>query len=48
MFLLGELAEVVGTGAAITVFSVSGSLLLALWQSRHREVAAMEAEPAPS
>jgi hypothetical protein len=45
MFLLGELAEVVGPGAAITVFSVTGTVLLAGWQSRHPEVATMEAAP---
>jgi hypothetical protein len=45
MFLLGELAEAIGPGAAITVFSITGTLLLAIWQSRHPEVAAMEAGP---
>jgi predicted MFS family arabinose efflux permease len=47
MFLLGELAEVTGPGAAIATYSVTGTVLLVLWQARHPEVAAMEAEPAP-
>jgi hypothetical protein len=48
MFLLGELAEVTGPGAAIAAYSVTGTVLLVLWQARHPEVAAMEAEPARS
>jgi len=47
MFLLGELAEVTGPGAAITTFSVAGTVLLAAWKRRHPEVAGMDAGPSP-